>query len=173
MALDYSCVIFDVFDATGFISIRAKRPSGFLKLAYWMRMFKDNSFFVMVGDSVIQDGVQIIATKYRLNNFKWVPSIESLEELYPLLSGLVITRASEQRGPKEMFEALAFGVPVFSIDVGETKRVLEQYGSGLVIKHDPDRKDFADCFKLWKDNLEIYKVAAIETADLIRRRYRA
>ncbi len=150
-----------------------KRPLGFLKLAYWMRMFKDNSFFLMVGDGVIQDEVQTTATKYKLNNFKWVPSIESLEELYPLLSGLVITSASEKRGPTEMFEALACGVPVFSTDIGETKRVLGRYGSGLVIKHDPERKDFADCFKLWKDNLEIYKAAAMETADLIRMRYGA
>ena len=70
-----------------------------------------------------------------------------------------------------MFEALACGVPVFSTGVGEAKRLLEQYGSGLAVTHDPERKDFAECFKLWKDNLEIYKTAAMETAALIRRNF--
>jgi glycosyltransferase involved in cell wall biosynthesis len=145
------------------------RPLGFLRLAYWTQMSSDNSFFVMVGDGPLRDEVIAAETKYNLKNFNYLPSIEKPEELYALLSGLVITSASEQ-DPKEMFEALASGVPVFSTDVGEAKRVLGQYGSGLVVTHDPRHKDFANCFKLWKDNLEIYKAATMETADLIRMR---
>jgi glycosyltransferase involved in cell wall biosynthesis len=144
-----------------------KRPLAFLRLAYWMQMFKDNSFFVMVGDGEFQKEVQTTAIKYKLSNFKWVPSIESPEEFYPILSGLVITSLSEQE-PSEMLEALACGIPVFSTNFGHGTRVLDEYGSGLVVKHDPELKDFADCFKLWKDNLEVYKAAAMETSELIR-----
>ncbi|MCL5126068.1 MAG: glycosyltransferase [Deltaproteobacteria bacterium] len=146
-----------------------KRPIGFLKLAYWMQMFEDNSFFVIVGEGDLQEEIQATAAKYKLSNFRRIASVENIEEFYPVLSGLVITSTYEQRGPKEMFEALANGIPVFSTDVGETKSVLERYGSGLVVKHDPERKDFADSFKLWKDNLEIYTVAAMDTASLIQR----
>lgn len=143
-----------------------KRPLGFLRVAYWMQMSKDDSFFVMLGDGPLEHEVQTTATKYNLRNFKRIPFLDRPEELYALLSGLVITSASEQM-PIEMLEALACGIPVFSTNVGQARPVLGQYGSGLVVTHDPERKDFADCFKLWKDNLEIYRTAAMETAELI------
>jgi glycosyltransferase involved in cell wall biosynthesis len=146
------------------------RPLGFLRVAYWMQMSEDNSFFIMAGDGELRKIVQTTATRYRLQNFRWIPFVERPEELYAILSGLVITSGSG-RGLTEMFEALACGVPVFSTGVGEAKRLLEQYGSGLAVTHDPERKDFAECFKLWKDNLEIYKTAAMETAALIRRNF--
>lgn len=147
------------------------RPIGFLKLAYWMQISEDDSFFIMAGDGELREMVKTTATRYGLKNFKWIPSLERPEELYAILSGVVITSASEQQGPNVMFEALACGVSVFSTDVGETKRVLGQYGCGLAVTHDPEKKDFAYCFKLWKDNLEVYRAAAIETAELIRMRF--
>jgi glycosyltransferase involved in cell wall biosynthesis len=134
-----------------------------------MQMFKDNGFFVITGDGPLRDDVLAIAAKYKLSNFKWIPLLERPEQLYAVLSGLVITGAFAQQGSTVMLQALACGVPVFSTDVAESRRVLGLYGSGLVVKHDPERKDFADCFKLWKDNLDIYKTAAMETADLIRK----
>lgn len=155
----------------GFVSEldERSRPLGFLRLAYWMQMFKDNGFFVITGDGPLRDDVLAIAAKYKLSNFKWIPLLERPEQLYAVLSGLVITGAFAQQGSTVMLQALACGVPVFSTDVAESRRVLGLYGSGLVVKHDPERKDFADCFKLWKDNLDIYKTAAMETADLIRK----
>lgn len=147
----------------------AKRPMGFLKLAYWMQMFQDNSFFVMVGDGFLKEQVQTTAANYKLINFKWIASIENIEKFYSIISGLVITSAYEPQGPKEMFESLANGIPVFATDVGQTKSVLGRYGSGLVVRHDPEYKDFADSFKLWKNNLEIYKIAAVDTASLVER----
>jgi glycosyltransferase involved in cell wall biosynthesis len=159
-----------IFGHIGTLALE-KGPLGFVKLAYWMQMFEDKSFFVMVGDGIFQDEVKTTAIKYKLNNFKWFPNIENLEEFFPILSGLVITSASEKQGPPEMFEALACGVPVFSTDVGQAKHVLTKYGNGLVIKHDPERKDFADCFKVWKDNLEVYRTAALESAELIGRNF--
>ncbi len=66
-----------------------------------------------------------------------------------------------------MYEALASGYGIFHRG-GKSQTCSEQYGSGLAVPYDPTGKDFADCWKLWKDNLEVYKVAAMETADLIR-----
>jgi glycosyltransferase involved in cell wall biosynthesis len=144
------------------------RPLAFLRLAYWMQMSGDDSFFVMVGDGELVQKMQAAATKYRLLNFKWIPFLERPEELYAVLSGLIITSISGQRGQTQMFEALACGVPFFSTDVGQTELLLGQYGGGVVVRHDPERKDFAECFKFWKDHLEIYKSAAMESAELIR-----
>ncbi len=146
------------------------RPLGFLRLCYWMKMFKDDSFFVMLGDGDLKQDVINTAIKYKLENFKFRESIGEPSELYALLSGLVVT-ANSDREPVQMYEALANGVPIFSTSVGKAKRVFEQYGSGIAVPYDPAGKDFADCFKLWKDNLEIYKTAAMETADLIRKHY--
>jgi glycosyltransferase involved in cell wall biosynthesis len=141
-------------------------PLGFLRLAFWMQMFKDDSFFVMLGEGNLEEEVQNTAKKYKLENIQFFNFLEKPEELYALLSGLVVTACSGCE-PKEIYEALASGVPVFSTEVGAAKHLLEQYGSGLAVPHDPAGKDFADCWKLWKDNLEIYKTAAVETADLI------
>jgi glycosyltransferase involved in cell wall biosynthesis len=143
------------------------RPSGFLRLAYWMQMFKDNSFFVMSGDGDLKEEIINTAKKYKLENFKLLSSLKRPEELYVILSGLVVTANSDHE-PLQIYEALACGLPVFSTEVGKAKCVLEQYGSGIAVPYDPAGKDFADCWKLWKDNLEVYKVAAMETADLIR-----
>lgn len=144
-----------------------KSVFGFLRLAYWMQMSRDDSFFVLLGNGAFENEMRTTATKYNLRNYKWFPFLEKPEELYAILSGFVIT--SNITPPVEMFEALACGVPVFSTDVGEAKRLLGKYGSGVVVSHDPQHKDFADCFKLWKSNLEIYKTAAMETAELIQR----
>lgn len=149
---------------------RQNRPLGFLKLAYWMQMFQNDSFFVIIGNGALANEVKVTAARYGLTNFKWISAVENTQEFYPILSGIVITSASDQLGAVAMFEALAHGIPVFSTDVGKAKYVLEQYGSGLAVGHDPEGKDFAECFKLWKDNLEIYKTAAMEAADLLGRR---
>lgn len=145
-------------------------PLGFLRLAYWMQMSSDESFFVMVGDGKLRQETQATATKYRLQNFKWIPLLEKPEEFYPILSGLIVTGSFDQC-PREMLQALACGVPVFSIYFRQAASLFANYGNGLVVKHDPERKDFADCFKLWKDNLEVYKAAAMETAELVRRNF--
>lgn len=143
---------------------------GFLRLSYWMQMSKDDSLFILLGNRAFENEIRTTATKYNLRNFKWIPFVERPEELYAILSGLVITSQVE-KAPIEMFEALASGLPVFSTDVGEAKRVLRKYGSGVVVSYDPQHKDFADCFNFWKSNLEIYKTAAMETAGLIQRNF--
>jgi glycosyltransferase involved in cell wall biosynthesis len=135
-----------------------------------MQMSKDDSFFILLGNGAFENEIRTTATKYNLKNFKWIPFLEKPEELYAILSGLVITSQVEKT-PIEMFEALACGLPVFSADAREAKRVLGKYGSGVVVSHDPQHKDFADCFKFWKSNLEIYKTAAVETAELIQRNF--
>ncbi len=145
-------------------------PLGFLRLAYWMRMSNDDSYFVMMGDGELAAEVKAAQKALELDNFIWFQSRPVSEEFYGILSGLVITALSGDE-PVEMYQALGFGVPVFSADVGKARTTLGQYGGGLVVHHDPKHKDFADCFYLWKSNVEIYKSAAVETAGLIRKRY--
>jgi glycosyltransferase involved in cell wall biosynthesis len=156
--------------AFGFIGEmdREKSIIGFLRLAYWMQMSKDDSFFILLGNRQFKNGITAMATKYNLRNFKWIPFLEKPEDLYAILSGFVITSEIGETHI-EIFEALACGVPVFATDVKLARRLLGKYGSGAVVAHDPQYKDFADCFMFWKNHLEIYKTAAIETAELIQR----
>jgi glycosyltransferase involved in cell wall biosynthesis len=145
-----------------------KSINGFLRLAYWMQMAKDDGFFVILGNRAFDNQIRTTVTKYNLDNFKWIPFLEKPEELFAMLSGLVIT-SQVGKLPIQFFEALASGIPVFSTDLGEARHVVRKYGSGVVASYDPQHKDFADCFSFWKSNLEIYKIAAVETAGLIQR----
>jgi glycosyltransferase involved in cell wall biosynthesis len=144
-----------------------KSVIGFLRLAYWMRMFKDDSFFILLGNGKFKNEISAKITTHNLKNFKWIPFLEKPEELYNILSGFIST-SENGKTPIEMFQALACGVPIFSNDTELSRRLLGKYGSGIVVSHDPQHKDFADCFRFWKNNLEIYKTAAVETAELIQ-----
>lgn len=144
-----------------------KSVIGFLRLAYWMQMFKDDSFFILLGNGKFKNEISAKITTHNLKNFKWIPFLEKPEEIYDILSGFIST-SENGKTPIEMFQALACGVPVLSNDAELPRRLFRKYGSGIVVSHDPQHKDFADCFRFWKSNLEIYKTAAIETAELIQ-----
>lgn len=156
-----------VFGLAGEMNLE-KSIISFIRLAYWMQMSKDDGFFIILGNGSFENEIKTTVMKYNLKNFKWIPFLEKPEELFAIMSGLVIT---SQVGslPIEFFEALACGVPIFSADVRGASWVLQKYGSGAVVSHDPLHKDFADCFSFWKSNLEIYKIAAMETADLFQK----
>jgi glycosyltransferase involved in cell wall biosynthesis len=150
----------------------SNRPLGFLRLCYWAKMFHDKSFFVMIGEGALKEDIVETAIKYKLENFKFLKMPQEGPGLYLLLSGFIVTAKSDHE-PAQMYEALIHGVPVFSTEVGNAKHLLEQYGTGVAAPYDPTGKDFADCWKLWKDNLGIYKTAAVETADLLISNYNA
>ena len=93
-------------------------PIGFLRLAYWMQMLNDDSYFVMMGDGELVAEVKAAQKALELDNFIWFQSRPVTEEFYGILSGLVITALSGDE-PVEMYQALGFAVPIFSADVGK------------------------------------------------------
>ncbi len=142
------------------------RPLGFLRLAYWMQMFGDNSHFLMVGDGPLSNEVETTVKKYKLRNFSFSNGGNATSSFYRSLTGFVVTTSSEII-PNEMLEALSFGIPVFCSCNAKVGMLLRDFGSGFSVNHDPEKKDFADCFLLWKENIAIYRAAALESAKIL------
>ncbi len=146
------------------------RPLGFLKLAYWMQMLGDNSYFLMLGGGPLSKDVELTVQKFKLKNFKWTLDTKLRHDLFPLLTGFVSTTMSGSL-PFEVVEALSHGIPVFAAETPAVKNLLSDYQSGFTVNHDPEKKDFSDCFRMWKDNIELYRSSAIETAPLIQKSF--
>lgn len=141
------------------------RPLGFLRLAYWMQMFGDDSYFLMVGDGPMARDVKTTCNQYKLTNFGFTPNMDERHKLYGALTGFVmISQANEI--PPELIEALSHGIPVFCSGNEKASSLIRDYGSGFCVNHDPEKKDFADCFSLWKKNIAIYRTAALETSKM-------
>ena len=100
-------------------------------------MSNDDSYFVMMGDGELAAEVKAAQKALELATSSRFQSRPVTEEFYGILSGLVITALSGDE-PVEMYQALGFGVPVFSADVGKARTTLGQYGGGLVVHHDPN-----------------------------------
>ncbi|MFH1112364.1 MAG: glycosyltransferase [Pseudomonadota bacterium] len=147
-----------------------KRPMAFVNLAKWMRILRDESFFVMIGDGEMAAEVEESVERYGLDNVRRIPFVEDMSRILPLFSGLVITSDFEGL-PIAMIEALACGVPVLSTDVGDVKVLLETHGSGLVVSVPADGRDFSDCFMKWKQQLPGYRAAARASAEEVRQRF--
>ena len=126
----------------GFVGeLREKnRPLGFLRLAYWMQIFKDDSFFVMIGDGPLRDEVPAIAAKYKLSNFRWIPFLERPEQLYAVLMGLVITSAFEEQGPAVMFEAQPVEFPFSQRMLEKLNDCSSSMGTALLLLMTPKRR---------------------------------
>ena len=141
-----------------------------LRMLNWLRMMGDQSFFIILGESISENNIGQLSRYCHLNNFRWMPPVNETQLFYSTLSGIVIT-SWDERMKQLFFQALSCGVPIFSIESWETKAVVDKFGSGVTVTHDPEHKDFADCFIFWKKNLETYKRAAAQTTELIRQQY--
>ena len=145
------------------------RPLGFLRLAYWMQMFGDDSHFLMIGDGPLAKQVETTAEKYKLRNFSFSSKLNATSSFYKILTGFVVTTSSEVI-PDEMIEALSCGIPVFCSCNAKASMLLRDFGSGFSVNHNPEKKDFSDCFLLWKENIAIYRSAAQESAKIMNGR---
>lgn len=141
-------------------------PLGFLKLAYWVQMSGDDSFFLMVGDGPMKDRVIRASHIYGLKNFRLISEDLSPEDFYDVVSGVVITGQNSDLS-NQLTYVLSKSIPVFSRD-GEVSRELVENGTnGLIVDHDPEKKDFADCFRRWKSAIGVYREGARESARLL------
>ena len=142
------------------------RPLEFLRLAYWTRMLGDNAFFLMLGDGPLRETVQQTSITYGLNNFRLLTDSACLIDVCPILTGLVMT-APFQNIPHEIGHALGYGIPVLSTESPAVAKLVGLFGNGLVVRYEPEKKDFADCFLQWKSKIDVYRTAAIEATPFI------
>ena len=146
--------------------VDSDNPLGFLRLAYWVQMSGDDSFFLMVGDGPMKDDVIRTSHISGLKNFRLVSEDLSHEDFYDVVSGFIITGQNRDLS-NQLTSVLSKSIPVFSRD-GEVSRELVENGTnGLIVDHDPEKKDFADCFRRWKSAIGVYREGARECSRLM------
>ncbi len=158
-----------IFGMYGDVSATRSDSDSF-RMLNWLRMLGDESFFVPFGTAIPENETVCLSHSHHMTNFKWIPTVHPMLRLFAILSGMVIT-SRDERTSQVLFQALACGVPVFSVESVEAKKILDEFGSGATVSHDPRHKDFADCFIFWRKNLEIYRKAASGTNGVVRERF--
>jgi glycosyltransferase involved in cell wall biosynthesis len=149
-----------------------KRPIDFLEIARGAQEEGITSSFVMVGDGEQADSVARFIAIHGLKNVTRIPFVDRLQDLYPLLSGLIITSAFEGL-PIAMLESLCCGVPVLSTDTGDIRHFLEYYGSGLVVPDVGNATLLYGTWKQWRRRLRQYQQAAQQRAAEVRESFAA
>jgi glycosyltransferase involved in cell wall biosynthesis/GT2 family glycosyltransferase len=150
-----------------------KRPLGFLECA---RLAKEAGWaarFLLVGSGPLKSACQAFIAEHDLSNVAVIPFLEDPSELYPLLTALVIS--SEYEGlPIVLLEALAMGLPALSTDVGDVRRVLEEYGSGRIVSDLTEATGGRGMFEAlgkFREALPEVRRAAEARADEVRHRF--
>ncbi len=142
-----------------------KKPLRYLKLVEdAIAKYGDKMQFVMVGDGVLRDEVDVYIKEHGLEDkLLRIPYMDNVPEFVQALDSLVITSDFEGM-PIVSIESMSMGVPVFSTDSGDTRRFIEKYGCGKIID---DAKTDLENFEEYREHLEEYKAKAKQYSDEI------
>jgi glycosyltransferase involved in cell wall biosynthesis len=147
-----------------------KRPLFFLEVVRELQARGVGFRFLLIGDGVLATSCQRFMDEHRLTSVQHIPFCDRLSEIYPLLSGLIVT--SEYEGlPVVVLEALSMGVPVLATDVGDIQIVLEEYQAGSIVCDVNDPKGFADRLVEFSGKLAHYRSCAVEAGPKVRARF--
>ncbi|WP_299211050.1 glycosyltransferase [uncultured Tateyamaria sp.] len=106
-----------------------KRPLDFLKLAA-MHRDKSDETFVLLGDGAMSKACEKAIKDENLTNVICIPFVKDINRIYRAIDALTVV--SEYEGlPLVLVEAVCMGIPVVSTDVGENKRVIEEFDAGF------------------------------------------
>ena len=147
-----------------------KRPLDFLELALRSKRDGTGDIFVLIGDGELASECRLFQERHSLENVRFVEFCEDLTQVYPVLSGLIVT--SQYEGlPIVALEAMAMGVPVLATDVGDLKLVFSQHGIGSLFRDvgNPEMQ-YAD-FRTWRNDLDRAADVARAAAADIRERF--
>lgn len=152
-----------IFSTVGRIA-EQKNPLRYLRLVEQMAEKYPEIQFAMVGEGVLDNKVdEYIKSHAMENKIVRVPYISNAPELIRVLSGLMIMSNYEGM-PIVSIEAMSFGIPIFSTDVGDLKRFLEKHQNGLIID---EKISDEDNFKYFYEHLSEYQKCALQSADEI------
>ncbi|HYD69462.1 glycosyltransferase family 4 protein [Azospirillum sp.] len=146
-----------------------KEPLNFLDLARRARAEGSPDRYVLIGDGELAGACEAFIAEHGLDNVQRIPFCNDLTQVYPLLSGMIVSSKFEGL-PIAMLEALAMGVPVLATDTGDIRVVLEEYGSGLVVVP-CDVAALADGWTRWLADLPAYRERARTAAPAVRTRF--
>ncbi|HYH18983.1 MAG TPA: glycosyltransferase family 4 protein [Azospirillum sp.] len=146
-----------------------KEPLNFLDLARRAKAAGSADRYVLIGDGELAGACEDFIAGHGLDNVQRIPFCNDLTQVYPLLSGMIVSSKFEGL-PIAMLEALAMGVPVLATDTGDIRVVLEDYGSGLVVPP-CDMAALADGWARWLADLPAYTDRARAAAAAVRTRF--
>lgn len=141
-----------------------KNPIRYLEMVHELATQFEDIQFIMVGEGNLDKAVdEYIIAHNMQKEITRVPYISNAPEFIKILDGLIIL--SDYEGmPIVSIEAMSFGIPVMSTDVGDLKRFLLQTNGGMII--DSSVSDSSN-FKTFYSNLDNYRKNAIASADKI------
>lgn len=141
-----------------------KNPIRYLKMVQELLEKYPQAQFVMVGDGNLNEEVDAYITKHGMKErIIRIPYISNAVEFIKILDGLIILSVFEGM-PIVSIEAMSFGVPIMSTDVGDLKRFLLKTEGGIIV--DESKTDAAN-FEEFFANLQTYKKNAKNSADEI------
>lgn len=139
-----------------------KNPIRYLKMIKELIDKYPNVQFIMVGDGNLNDKVEQYLKENKMEkDVIRIPYISNAVEFIKILDGLIILSDFEGM-PIVSIEAMSFGVPIMSTDVGDLKRFLLRTQGGIII--DENFSD-AENFELFFNKLESYKENAKNSAE--------
>lgn len=137
-----------------------KRPLHFVKLAQEHPEIN----FLMLGTGPLAEDIDIFLTKHKLSNFYQIKYTEkNIAEVFSIADALVMVSAYEGL-PMVLIESLICGVPVFSTDVGDNEKIINEYSAGMIIPNTDSVKEINTGFNSFLNNLEKYSSNASKSS---------
>ena len=105
-----------------------KNHEGFIEMASYI-IKEDKSFhFLMIGDYVKDNSIMLQALKKKKleKKFHLLDNVNEVENIISGLDAVVITSTSEAF-PNVLIESMSCGVPCFSTDVGDVKKIIHDH----------------------------------------------
>ena len=110
-----------------------KRPELFIKIASAMVDKSDKYFFIMVGDGPELERCKELIAEYNLDkSFELLGFRRDIPDILQLFDALLFTSEGEGFGIV-LIEAMAMGVPVFSIDDGAVSEIIRHEENGILL----------------------------------------
>ena len=126
-----------------------KRPELFIKIASAMVAKNDKYFFIMVGDGPELESCKELITEYSLDEyFELLGFRRDIPDILQLFDALLFTSEGEGFGIV-IIEAMAAGIPVFSINDGAVTEIIRHEENGILL-------DMLDPENLARQIIDVY-----------------
>lgn len=149
-----------------------KRPLDFLDLALRSQQAGRPEQFVLVGDGELSEACDRFIEEHGLSNVRRIKYYSDSWATLNAFDGLIITSQFEGL-PIVLLEALAFGRPALSTDVGDIALVLGDYGSGRVTPSIGDGDELWREYEAWLADLPDLTAKAIDHSRAVVERFSA
>jgi glycosyltransferase involved in cell wall biosynthesis len=121
-------------------------------LVHAIQCLKDETtpyHLLLIGDGVLRETAEMLVRQLGMTNFVHFLGVQSRSKIADTLQGCdgFLLGSNYEGMPIALLEAIASGLPSFSTDVGEVKKIVNENNGAVVTKGDP--ADYADTVSAW------------------------